>query len=381
MGTKYPTQSTSGYNASPPSDDGTAVSSNEVTWSFIKTKLADILKTFGEDINSAILTHTDESVLDKAVTYTTTAADHKRTINVTAAATQSLGDASTMAVGYIVTIKNSHSAAITVDLATGADTLDGTAAGSLSLAPDAAATFVTTTGADGYLIVSVQIGDDLTLLGDLMVSGDLDVTGATQTSASTTSRAGLNITEGDAPSSPVDGDVWVTAAGEFNAQLDGSTVDLKSGRWTYLAEVNPTSGSTAASFTIPSGVKAFEMIIDQIGGSTGDEFYIRLNGETTGYRSNATRTGDTLLFGGVSTIAFEILRVSSADDVSGIISFRLLSGDTWVCSGQVADDDATGQMYLSGAKTTSAELSTVTLELEGGNWDNANAAVIVAYET
>jgi len=133
MGTKYTSQSTSGYNASPPSDDGTAVSSNEVKWSFIKTKLADVLKTFGEGINTAILTHTDESILDKAVTYTTTAADHKRTVNITASATQSLGDAATLGEGYIVTIKNSHTAANTVDLATGTDTLDGTVGGSLSL--------------------------------------------------------------------------------------------------------------------------------------------------------------------------------------------------------------------------------------------------------
>ena len=47
--------------------------------------------------------------------------------------------------------------------------------------------------------------------------------------ASTTILAGLNIAEGIAPASPVDGDVWVTAAGEFNAQLDGVTVDLAGG--------------------------------------------------------------------------------------------------------------------------------------------------------
>ena len=47
--------------------------------------------------------------------------------------------------------------------------------------------------------------------------------------ASTTILAGLNIAEGIAPASPVDGDVWVTAAGEFNAQLDGVTVDLADG--------------------------------------------------------------------------------------------------------------------------------------------------------
>ena len=151
MGTKYSTQTATGYNASPPSDDGTAVASNEVKWDIIKPKLADPVKDLADNINSNLLTHIDESVLDKATAYTTTAADHKRTINVTAAATQSLGDAATMAVGYIVTIKNSHTAAITVDLATGADTLDGTAAGSISLGPNNSATFVTNAAADGYL--------------------------------------------------------------------------------------------------------------------------------------------------------------------------------------------------------------------------------------
>jgi len=154
MGTKYSSQSTSGYNASPPADDGTAVASNEVKWSFIKTKLADVLKTFAEAINTALLLHLDESVLDKAVAFTTTVAEHKRTINITVLATQSLGDASTMGVGYIVTVKNSHTAANTVDLATGADTLDGTADGSVVLEPDGAITFAVNAGADGYKIVS-----------------------------------------------------------------------------------------------------------------------------------------------------------------------------------------------------------------------------------
>ena len=143
MGTKYTNTTISGYNASPPSDDGTAVGSNEVKWSFIKTKIGDALKDFATSINDKLLTHVDESVLDKGTTYTTVAADHKRTINVTAGVVISLGDATTMAAGYIVTVKNSHTAAITVDLATGTDTLDGTVDGSVSLAPDAAMTFLT----------------------------------------------------------------------------------------------------------------------------------------------------------------------------------------------------------------------------------------------
>jgi len=45
-------------------------------------------------------------------------------------------------------------------------------------------------------------------------------------SASTTTRAGINIPEGVAPTSPNDGDIWVTAAGSCNARLNGVTVDL-----------------------------------------------------------------------------------------------------------------------------------------------------------
>ncbi len=46
------------------------------------------------------------------------------------------------------------------------------------------------------------------------------------TDPSTTARAGLNIAEGVAPSAPVDGDVWVTAAGGYFARLNGVSVDL-----------------------------------------------------------------------------------------------------------------------------------------------------------
>ncbi len=49
------------------------------------------------------------------------------------------------------------------------------------------------------------------------------------TSASTTSRAGFNVQEGVAPSSPVDGDVWVTAAGSYFARLNGVSIDLAAG--------------------------------------------------------------------------------------------------------------------------------------------------------
>ena len=151
MGTKYPTQAATGYNATPPADDGTSVEANRITWAKHKTKLADPVKNLADAMNTALLAALDHSVVDTAVNLTTTAIHHVRTVNVTAAITVSLGDAATMAVGYVVSVKNSHSAAITIDLATGADTLNGSAGGSISLSPEQILLFTVTTGADGYI--------------------------------------------------------------------------------------------------------------------------------------------------------------------------------------------------------------------------------------
>ena len=49
----YVSQSASGYNASPPPDDGSQSAANQVAWSKHKTKLADPIKTLSDGINSA----------------------------------------------------------------------------------------------------------------------------------------------------------------------------------------------------------------------------------------------------------------------------------------------------------------------------------------
>lgn len=54
------------------------------------------------------------------------------------------------------------------------------------------------------------------------VAGALNVTGKTNTSASTTGGAGLNIAPGTAPTSPSNGDIWLTSGGVF-ARVNGAT--------------------------------------------------------------------------------------------------------------------------------------------------------------
>ena len=51
----YVSQSSSGYNSSPPADDGTQSEANRTKWSTVLTKLTNVLKTFAEAINTQLV--------------------------------------------------------------------------------------------------------------------------------------------------------------------------------------------------------------------------------------------------------------------------------------------------------------------------------------
>lgn len=50
----YTSVTVSGYNASPPSDDGSEVASNRITWAGIKSKLGDPVKAAVESVNTNV---------------------------------------------------------------------------------------------------------------------------------------------------------------------------------------------------------------------------------------------------------------------------------------------------------------------------------------
>ena len=54
MGNPYSAQTISGYNTSPPPDDGSQTAANRVSWSTQKTKLADPIKTLAQGIDAAV---------------------------------------------------------------------------------------------------------------------------------------------------------------------------------------------------------------------------------------------------------------------------------------------------------------------------------------
>lgn len=157
MGAKYTTQTISGYNSSPPPDDGSQVASNLITWAAQKTKLADPIKTLAESENTALVSAFDYSVRQITASDNTVASDHMRCVEiaptVTIAVTVSLGDAATMTNVYRVYIKNSSARNQTLGRVTGGDTIDGTA-GNVTLTPGEGRIVQTNNAATGYVTVS-----------------------------------------------------------------------------------------------------------------------------------------------------------------------------------------------------------------------------------
>lgn len=179
MGSKYTTTSVTGYNSSPPADDGSAVGSNQVKWNTVKTKVGDPLNTFASAIDNKLVTAFDLSMSTTAVAYTTTAADHLKPIRVTASATVHLGDAATMASSYQVTVINMHTANNTVDLATAGNKLNTVVGGSISMAPGNAVTFAINQAQDGYDIIALSLYDKTTPALGFNISGVVQLAAVT----------------------------------------------------------------------------------------------------------------------------------------------------------------------------------------------------------
>lgn len=161
MGTKYPGESITGYNSTPPSDDGTVSEANKVKYSTIKTKLSDPVKTLSEAINTALQTHFNMGPTALTSNTTLGASHYNEFIQVSGSSvTLTLSDAATLGAGWQLWIINTDSSnSVTIGRATGADTINGSAADYTLLAGQAIRVFVNA-AASGFRIL--PYGDVLT---------------------------------------------------------------------------------------------------------------------------------------------------------------------------------------------------------------------------
>ncbi|UOF80947.1 hypothetical protein [Caudoviricetes sp.] len=185
MGTKYSSVTVSGYNSSPPADDGSTSASNQITWDRIKTKLPDPLNTAIAAINSGLTTAFDYSARSITTSDSAIASDHMKTIEVaptvSSNVTVTLSDAATMAAGYCVGICNRSNFTATVTRATTSDVIDNTAA-AVALMPQTSVGYKVNASTNGYL--TMYRGTITVTSGN---SGDWVKIGTTQTASASSS--------------------------------------------------------------------------------------------------------------------------------------------------------------------------------------------------
>ena len=226
MGTKWSTVSVSGYNSSPPSDDGSTTTANEVKWATIKTKLPDPLKTALESVISKLDTALNFATTAKTGDYTIATTDNGKVIDFTASATATLPAASSAGDSFMVGIMNSHSASITISRA-GSDTING--ATSYTLPTKHMLWLYTNDANDGWL-ASQPV--------NLIVTGTLTAGAATVTSLSVSDGNITNV--GDIAVDSISAD-----ATDINlAMTDNSATafTVKEGSTAYMTFVTTNSG-------------------------------------------------------------------------------------------------------------------------------------------
>lgn len=115
----YTTKTISNYNNSPPADDGTTVSSNQLSWDKHKTKLGDPIKTLSEAINTELV-----AAFAKVIN---TDADENNSMAGSLAFTK---NEKTISTGSITPTRSFHS--VDTESNAASDTLDTIATGSVS---------------------------------------------------------------------------------------------------------------------------------------------------------------------------------------------------------------------------------------------------------
>lgn len=184
MGTKYAGVTVTGYNASPPADDGTQVDSNKLEWQKHLDKIGAPLKTAVEAIDTAVAEHLDQTPVAKSGAYTTVASDHLKTIECTGTFTLTLLAVATAGAGYTVTIKNVSTGTITID-GSGSETIDGSA--SVAITENESTTVQVDAASGAYLITSTH---DLTTpaisVSDLTIDDTVIESGTAQATTSGT---------------------------------------------------------------------------------------------------------------------------------------------------------------------------------------------------
>ena len=375
MGTRYSTITISGYNASSPADDGSQVASNQITWAKSKTKLGDPLKTAIESINSSLVTALDMSVRTVTSNDSLTAADHLKTIQCTATSAGfavSLGDAATMAAGYIVTVHNRGSSTgdVTVNLSSASDSINNVTNGTRLLPPGSALTFIIASPTSGYLIN----GSDGVLKSPFWV----DVSGVLKrlTFAGDVSFPAI-AAKGDILSGSAAGALAVTTAGTAGQILSPDSAQTGGLVWRdNIVLGTPTTSASTTTIdvtSIPAWAKRVTILFAGVSTNGTSQPLVQIGDsggiEPTGYLgSSCSAVNASATIGSTFTTGFGIHAINAGNVMHGAMTLTLAdsSTNTWVASHSIGYSNTSVSSCGGGSKSLSGVLDRVRITTVNG---------------
>lgn len=388
MGSKYTSQSASGYNSSPPPDDGTQVAGNLVSWATQKTKLADPIKNLADGMNTALVEALDYSPRQITTSDTVVAGDNGATVEISPSATTgvvvTLTSATTLTNNYRVWIKNSSPHQQTITRAASSDTIEN-ALNNLPIPSKAAFCLRTNNAADGFFIEGVYpldinslTEDTAPAVSDTLPTYDLSATTIKKVQLDKLFKVINGLTEDTSPAS----------ADDFVATYDASASAAKKVKLdaingvTLGTEAPTTSGTTVDIGSIPTGVR--ELVACFVGVSTSgtSPMIIQIGDsggvEDTGYVATAgTRSVDT-----GSTAGFIVTNANvAATSYHGrvVLTLEDSSDNTWCASGTITS--AANTLHFSaGSKSLSGTLDRIRLTTAGGTDTFDAGTVNIAYK-
>jgi hypothetical protein len=395
VGTKYTTNTASGYNSSPPSDDGAQTASNLVTWAKHKTKLGDPIKTLAEDINTDLVTAFDYAPRRITVSDAVVAGDHMKTVEIAPTATTSvvvtLPDAATLGTIFRVFIKNSSPHQQSIARATGGDTIDGTAA---NITIPAKASYCITTNntgsaADGFLIlgcypleVTNLTEETAPAVSDTVAVYDLSATALRKMELAKLLKVINSLTEDTTPDK--DADFLLT----YDASASAVKKTLLNKAGITLATRVSLSGASVDFTGIPAWAKRVTVHLEGVSTSGTSPLLIQIGDaggiEATTYVGSVSQVvGSGTVDGTVFSTGFLVNNASVGTDVwNGSMTIELSNAATnsWCARGVFGRSNSAMGSHCAGNKSLSATLDRVRLTTVGGT-DTFDAGTMnISYE-
>lgn len=336
----YNSQTISGYNDTPPPDDGSAVASNQVKWDFVKTKIGDPVRVLAENINAELLTAFQQLLMgsfeDKATLFTVSATNDGGTVfNCTQPFTVTLPAAADAGNGFNLVVLNNSGGTIVVDGAS-AETINGSATVSLIRDLDAFVLVCDGTLWKAMLLQADVLGANNAFTGNNTFSGTSAFSGANTHTATVTWSKGADVASGTALPVLTDGNAFDVTG---TTQID--TIDTL-GVGTIIKlhfDGILTLAHDATDLILPTGVDITTAAGDEaefIEYATGDwrcTNYSKadgfpLIGNTTVGTPQATTSGTAFNFTGIPPWATKIIVTFAGNSLSGTDHILIQIGDS-----------------------------------------------------